>query len=138
MGITNYPNHLVESPSISTLEHIPLKISFLKSLDNLYSYRFISQVEYLVVYIHNAEEVWNDDQKITVFCPNLKGILYIEPERENRISSGFNQAMENAWMQRMSYFISKNIEILTLKQYIKIRDDLRKLSKTSWNFTFPF
>merc|ERR1711981_40879 len=50
--ITNYPNHFMDAPCISALEHIPLKISFL-NLENLAAYKFIPQVEYLILDVQN-------------------------------------------------------------------------------------
>jgi hypothetical protein len=121
--IKNYPNHFLYAPFISTLEHIPLKISFLK-LENLAAFRFISQVEYLILRIKNfstpSAEGWDNYEEITSFCPNLKGITFchkktylpLEPFAESVFP-----VFQNIWRQRLVYFKSQNIKILNCFHY---------------------
>jgi hypothetical protein len=77
--VKNFPNHFVCSPNISVLEHIPLTISHLR-LDQLASYMYVSQVEYLILHLpknlnNTSEYGWDNYQELRNFCPNLKGIL---------------------------------------------------------------
>merc|ERR1712096_598289 len=131
--IKNYPQHFVCAPQARVLEHIPLKFSHLK-LQNLAAYRFLSQVEYLILHVPNfqnpSEGGWSNYQEILNFCPKLKGIIFYNKKKyfdftyitdsdfANVISIMHIQpSAHNIWKRRFEYFKSKNIRLLTYDKY---------------------
>jgi len=141
----NYPNHFVCGPQIYSLEHIPLKISYLK-LANLAAYRYASHIEYLILYVKNlytpSEGGWNNYKEILSFFPNLKGIIFYYKEEYTTLfhplrilSSSFSQTI---WQQRIDYFKSQNIKILSEHEYSEIISELRQSLSPSWSFRFAY
>merc|ERR1712034_171553 len=129
-----YPNHFISAPEISILEHIPLKFSYL-NLEHVAAYRYASHIEYLSLKRLNlrspCEGGWNDYKEILSFFPNLKGIRLGWYSNLDSLSL----ANQNIWRERIAYFESQNIAILSNTEYSEIISEFRKLSP-SWTFKF--
>jgi hypothetical protein len=139
--VKHFPNHFVCAPQISVLEHIPLKISHL-NIQNLAQYRYVSNIEYLSLdtNLHNPNSFsWNDYQDITTFFPNLKGIVlydngyYLNP---NMSIQPISSHLKNIWNQRLQYFTSKNIQVLSGSEFKKIESEAEKSACTRYIFLF--
>jgi hypothetical protein len=140
--IENYSNHFLYAPKISVLEHIPIKIVFAK-VDQLAFYSYISQVEYLALYVpENFEEGgWDNYQEILNFCPNLKGMTFDDKKSITNLDGFFedlDSEQQTIWIQRVSYFETKNIQILYGSEFVSVLDNARKNLQTSWSLEFDF
>jgi len=138
----NYPNHFIYGPEISTLEHIPLKISHL-NLEHLAAYRYAPHIEYLVLHVKNlhvpSEGSWDDYRETLSFFPNLKGIIFAYNETYTTLVSSLSSlpsASQNIWQERIDYFKSQNIKILDESEYLEIISKLRQSLSPSWSFSF--
>jgi hypothetical protein len=135
----NYPQHFVFAPHVSVLEHIPLKICHLK-LDQLASYFYISQVEYLILQIpedldNSSEHGWDNYQKLTSFCPNLKGILFyqkigtqeyfVEREVFENYLRHYSPTTQTIWKARIRYWCSQNLQCISYSDYKSVLSQTR-------------
>jgi len=137
--IKNYPNHFVCGPLIQTLDHIPLKFSYL-NLEDLAAYRYAPHIEYLVLITENFsvpnEGGWSHYKEILSFFPNLKGITFHGSDYDlDSALEHLSLTNQNIWKERILYFKSKNIKILCKRKYSKILSEFRQLYP-SWTFEF--
>jgi hypothetical protein len=140
--IKNYANHFVCAPTISVLEHIPLKVSHLK-LENLAPYRYAPHIEYLILHINDVntpfERGWNNYKEVLSFFPNLKGVTFYNNKKHTSLSTslGFlSSTSQTIWQQRIDFLKSQNIKILSAREYSKIISELRESLSPSWTFQF--
>jgi len=140
--IKNYSNHFICGPDISTLEHIPLKISHL-NLEKVAAYRYTSHIEYLILHVQNLQVAsdggWDDYREILSFFPNLKGIIFYYNKKYTTLVPFLRSlppAYQNIWQQRIDYFKSQNIKILNQGEHLEIISELRQSLSPSWSFHF--
>jgi len=138
----NYANHFVCAPEISMLEHIPLKISYLK-LENVAAYRYTSHIEYLILHVKNVNTPsrggWDDYKEMLTFFPNLKGVTFYRYGRHINILRSIYSTFptkQTIWLERIDYFRSQNIKILSEHEYSEIISELRQSLSPSWSFQF--
>jgi len=138
----NYPSHFYCSPEISILEHIPLKLSYL-NLEKIAAYRYASHIEYLYLHVKNlqipSEGGWDNYKEILSFFSNLKGILFYYKHKCITLVEylrSIHSASQTIWQQRIEYFKSQNIKILSEKDHYNIKQELRQPLWKSWIFEF--
>jgi hypothetical protein len=139
----NYPNHFVCAPEISTLEHIPLKLSYL-NLEKLAACRYTSHIEYLILHVKNlqasSEGGWDDYKEILSFFPNLKGVCFYYNRKCTNLVRFLiplrSPLAQTIWQQRIDYFKSQNIRILSRNKYSEIISGLLQSLSPSWGFEF--
>jgi hypothetical protein len=142
--IENYSKHFIYAPEILVLDKIPLQISHL-NLQNLGVIRYSSQIQYLFLDVPNlmipSEGGWDEYKQILTYFPNLKAIaFYLYDDREitniEMLIHSIPVNKRRKWEERISFFKSKNLQILNEEQVLEIIATIRENVSTSWSFDF--
>jgi hypothetical protein len=123
----NYPQKcLAAFIRTAVCQNLPLIFSRTRPLSKLNAFRHTSQIEYLIVvskFNKPNEGGWDDYQNILALCPNLKGICLVEcigGQRHTLVdSTHITPDNQRIWDERIAYFNSRDIEVLTWVEYLQ-------------------